>query len=796
MRIKPNVTTAALLGVLLGTALLVSACSTGNFADSVARASKYFDNGKFRSATITLKNVLQDEPNNAQAWFVLGRVSLVQGQYAEATHQFRRARDIGTSHQQVDRLLAKALLGNGSFKKALDVLSRNESDEGKARAQDYVLRGRAYLGLGKLQQAKQAFDTALQARPDYPAALVGQARVAWHTGNAARAQKLLTRVTKANPTYGRAWMVAGNMAYNRQDCGDVIDVFKHIRSLDARALPPGQVFNARGHAAFCQLRQGKLDNAAANIDVLLKRGPENPYANYLKGLLAYLNKNYDKATAHVQKALAKVPNNLSGLVLSGMIKTAQGDLKGAQVQFTNAVKQAPDSVRARQLLASVYMRRGLPKQAVKVLQQALDQQATNAQVLAQLGQAAVRAGQRAKGLHYLQRSAHYSAGNSGMQVAVARHMAQAGDVDSALALLKQVGTGQGNKALKFALFKISLYVQNEQPGKAIGEAQSLVKKHPDKVWFVRLLARVYATVGQNANARRTLKDALQVNPNNASIHLDLGRLAMLEGDYRSANSIFQAVVDTHPANVSAVLALARSAVRLGHKERATSLVEKAAQLRPDSIGIRKTLTRAYLAQERPDDALRVVDSLIADAPDSARLHWLKSEVLVAAGQQKAALASLKKAVALAPDMLGLRFELAHMLFAQQQFISATSQLRKIREQRPAFVPAAVLLARVQLRQGQLQAALATADSLRASGKNIAASYTLRGELLQAQERYKKQRRRMPRPTPSNQIANWRYVCSRYAGKGNCHIRKSHCRHGWHDTRTMQRFWQHSPTGIR
>src|SRR5699024_3800914 len=158
--------------------------------------------------------------------------------------------------------------------------------------------------------------------------------------------------------------------------------------------------------------QGKVEQAASNIDALLKQSPKNPYANYLQGLLAYSNKDYDQALAHVQKALAGSPGNLSALILSGMIKSAQGDLKAAQLQFANAVKQAPDSVRARQLLAAIYMRRDLPKQAIKVLREALNKDRSNAQLLAQLGQASVSAGQRAEGLQYFEHSAQYADGNT------------------------------------------------------------------------------------------------------------------------------------------------------------------------------------------------------------------------------------------------------------------------------------------------------------------------------------------------------------------------------------------------
>lgn len=728
--------TALVVAVVLLSSALVSACGGENTATRMARASTYLESGEYRSATIELKNILQDQPKNAQAWFTLGQVSLASGSYADAVHQFQRARDYGNTSQQSDTLLVQALLGERDFNKALEQLHPENAADADSRAAQLVLQGRAYLGLNKPQQAQQAFDAALQAKPDYPPAWVGQARVAWQAGQQQRARQLLTQATTADPTYGRAWVVAGNLAYSQRRCDDVADVFKHMQALGARTVAPVELFSARGHTAFCQLRQGQLEQASTNIDVLIKRGPKNPYANYLKGLLAYLNKDYDQATTYVQKALARAPDNLSGLILSGMIKTAQGDLKSAQLQFTNAVKQAPDSVRARQLLASIYMRRGLPKQAIKVLQEALGADGSNAQVLAQLGEASVRAGQRAEGLQYFEHSAQYADGNTGLQMALAQQMAQAGDADSALALVRQIQSKDDPDTLKFESFKITLYLRNKQPEKAIAEARGLTRDNPGKPQFIRLLARVYAAAGQPEKARNTLQDALKATPGNVDFHLDLGRLAVSTGDYASANTAFQAVLDAHPDNVQAVLALAEGATRQGDDEKATSWLEKAAKLRPDNISIRAKLAQAYLKQKRSADALKVAQSLVADAPDNAQLQQLKSFALMADGQQDAALSSLKKAADLAPESLTIRLNLARLLIAQKQAPEAIRELQAIREQHPDSLAATAMLARLQLQQGHPQVAMDTADSLRHSGNNAAGAYALKGELLQTQQKYK------------------------------------------------------------
>lgn len=735
MRMTGPVTVPLLVLALLGTGALLGACSGDSAAERMARATQYVDTGELRSATIELKNVLQDQPENSQAWFALGRISLTNGEYADAAHQFRSAQKYGTAPEQVDALLAQSLIGAGQFEQALEVLKPDAADNAEARAQIQVLRGRAYLGLDDAAHAGQAFDAALAAKPGDAAALVGQARLAMAANNDEHAQELVTRVTTAEPTYGRAWVVAGNLAFRNGRCEDAINAFAHIESLHDNALPPALAFHARAQAAHCQLKLGQLQQAAANIDVLMKVGPKHPYANYLKGLQAYLNKNYDVATTHVQQALAAAPGNVSSLILLGTVKAAQGDLKGAQLQFTEAVTNAPDNLKARQLLASIYTRRGLPEQAVRVLRETLGTHGNNPLVLAQLGEASVRAGERDQGLKYLQTSARYAVGNTNMQLALAREMAAAGSADSALTLLGQTQADSDDDALKVQLMQIGLYLRDGQSDKAIAATQALVQAHPDELQYVRLLARVYSTVGDQVKARETLQNALAVAPDNADLRIDLGELAAAQGEHEQADAIFTAVREAHPDNLRAVLALARSAARQGHAEQTIRWLEKAAEMQPDNVGIQVDLVRAYLAHEQPGQALTVAQRLVADAPDNGRLHWLQAVALAAAGQEKAALESMKTAVELAPDELKIHFDLVRMLIAQNELVSATSELRQIREQHPDSVQAAVMLARTLAKQGQWQAALATADSLRRGGAHVAASYALKGELLQAQKEY-------------------------------------------------------------
>lgn len=734
MRTIKSVTLPVLGVMLLSCGVLLSACSGDNVAEHMSQASSYLDSGDFRSATIELKNVLQSQPENDHAWFVLGQVSLAAGQYAEAAHQFRRAQQYGTQDADVHPLLARALIGEGLFKEALEILNPEAAADPGARAHIHALRGRAYLGLQDREHATHAFDAALAAQAHYAPALVGQALVAWRAEEPNKARNLLQDAIDADPSYARAWAVSGNLAFRQKRCDDVITAYDHIRHFDAGSLPPAQTFYARAHTAHCQLKLEQVDKAAANINALVKAAPEHPYGNYLKALLAYQNKDYKQATSSVQKALAAAPNSTPGTILFGMIKAAQGDLEAAQLHFTDAVSQSPDNLKARQLLAAVYIKRGLPEQAVKILREEAGSKDADPRFLAMLGEASLRAGQQADGLKYLKRSALESPDNANLQLAVAHRIGQAGDVNGALELLNGVQPNDSSDTVRANVLRIKLYLRNKRPQKAIAEAQDLVAQHTGDIRFVRLLARVFAAADQSGKARETLKKAIQANPDNVNLRLDLGRLAMAEGNYKAANESFQTALDMDPDNVRAAVAMAKNAARQGHESEATTWLEKAVEFRPDSVKLRATLARVYLAQKRPEDALPLTKALVADAPDNPQIHKLRATTLWTADKRDEAVKGLRTAITQVPDAIELQLGLARMLTIREDFDEAEQQLRKTRQQHPESVRAATMLAQLQLHQGKADAALATAKSLRQSGKQGAA-HALTGNLLRMQNKY-------------------------------------------------------------
>ena len=96
---------------VLGFALLISGC--GLFVDTEDRfrqAVEHREKGELNAAMIEFKNVLKDEPDHAQARWLLGKTYLEMNDGLSAKKELQRARELGVDNDELLIALVKAYL--------------------------------------------------------------------------------------------------------------------------------------------------------------------------------------------------------------------------------------------------------------------------------------------------------------------------------------------------------------------------------------------------------------------------------------------------------------------------------------------------------------------------------------------------------------------------------------------------------------------------------------------------------------------------------------------------------------
>src|ERR1043166_5220616 len=168
---------ATLVRDLGGILLVLALCAcTRTPEQMIAEAKRLRDQGDTAAATIHVKNVLQRNPSDGEARFLLGTLynALMDGPGAEA--ELRRTEALGlVKGGHVKAQLGRALLLQRDYKKLLSDVNVAPAFEEAAMAEILAYRGFAQLGLGQADEAARTFEQATRLVPDSPDALLGQA---------------------------------------------------------------------------------------------------------------------------------------------------------------------------------------------------------------------------------------------------------------------------------------------------------------------------------------------------------------------------------------------------------------------------------------------------------------------------------------------------------------------------------------------------------------------------------------------------------------------------------------------
>jgi cellulose synthase operon protein C len=211
----------------------------------VASAKDYLGKNDRNAAVIQLKNALQKNPDLAEARFLLGKTLLETGDVAAAEKELRRAAELKYPMDSVAPLLARLLVARGEYKQAIDEFAKVDLGSADAKAELQTTLGEAYLATGKVEIAKDRFDTALVVRPDYAPAQLGAARVTALGGDVPGALALVDAAMSKSPSLPEGWQLKGDLLLAQGQPDPAIDAYRKALATRPDYLPAHSVRSIR-----------------------------------------------------------------------------------------------------------------------------------------------------------------------------------------------------------------------------------------------------------------------------------------------------------------------------------------------------------------------------------------------------------------------------------------------------------------------------------------------------------------------------------------------------------------------
>jgi len=674
--------------------MILASCGKSKTAEEYlrdARASR--DSNNVPAAIINLKNALQQDAKNLDARVLLAQSYIDLGDGGSAEAEANHAKQDGADAIRIGTTLAEAELIEG---KAAAALSDGQPPEGAPPALEADLAGvraRALLALGRFDEARDTLTAGEKSDPRSLKLQFAGIVYALSQRDIAAARERVTKAQAEFPNDARLIALHGAV--------DFADAKYEDAEREYKRASEAQSWNValRLEVVRAQIAEGKLTEADANLDTILKSSPKNPSANYLRALSAYRAKNYESALNYSESILALMKDSAPTLLIAGSSAYARNQFDKASAYLGRYVFLVPANTQARKLLASAELQVGRAGDAVKTLSPAVAQANDDgdAQLLAMIGNAAARSGNLAEANRYLTMAVEKQPENTALRTELGATKISLGQTDAGIEELERAAR-EDPKAQSPEIALLLAYLRNKDYDKALEIAEQLKQQHPDDAIGYDFTGAVNLLKGEDQAAETDLLKARELHPGDAMALANLGALAIKNKKLDTAVGYYQEILKADPKNSRASLSLAQVQSMMGKAGDAEATLKNAVQQTPDDPAPRIVLARAQLVQGKNQDALDTIGPLLANAPQNPDVLEVVGHAQLGLLHFDQAIAAFKTLASVVPDSAAAHRYAAEAYAVAQNNDGAVVEARKAVELDPKDGSAKILLARLLLAQ--------------------------------------------------------------------------------------------------
>ncbi len=694
-------------------------------ADDLGDARKAMQKGDLRAAQIDLRNAVRSDPQNAEAHFWLGKVSLDLGDAVAAEREARAARERGFDPHQVVPLLAQAMLVQQKYK---DLLSDLQPD-GKDAVLDasiLVARGYAQSGMGDNAAAQASFALAEKTAPNAVEPLLAGANLLAKRGDLAGAQAMIDRAINAQPKSAEALLAKAEILRTKGDLKGSLAVLDQILTDQ-----PGNIKALLDRVGLF-IATNQPDKAKADLDAILKATPGNVQAIFLQAVLQAQTKDYKGADATLEKInsyLGRIPR---GYFLQAIVKEQLGQSAQAEEAIRRYMARFPNDLAAYKVLARLEFAQHRPDLAADTLVKIVESGSADAETYDLLGRAYVATGRGDDAVKAFQKAEALAPNDVGLQTRLASARMGMGEAESAMGDLEHTlqlapTAPQVGEALFFAALATGDLDKAKEAIDKVRAAQGDTPVVENLDGLLKLAQLDYT------GAAATFRDVLKKHPEFVPVQINLARIAAMEGKPADAEQILSSILDKAPDSEPALTMLASQYMQTSRMPQAIALVEKAHNANPANTRLTASLGDLYVRSGKAADALDMINKDKSSDSNIDMLN-LKAAAQIALNQKDQARDTYAQILKLDPTALPARRELESLLLQAGDYEHARNTIKEGLAASPRNYQLYQDYVMVDLKAGGVDAAVATAKQLQDQDHDFQPARALIGDVYMAANR--------------------------------------------------------------
>ena len=626
----------------------------------------YYYRKNYREAVAELQKAVSKQPHIGAYYFMgLSRYSLEE--YEMALADFNKLLSYNPSFSQARLFASVILLKQKRVDTAITEIKKVlEADSGNALA--YNMLGSAYMAKGMYGEAMKELNTAIELDPKLVDAHLKKGVFNFTAGNMQMAESELRAAVKIAPEVLNTRLVLASYYMKQKNYAKAISVLK-----DGISGKPEDA-HLYNYMAGAQFKEGNTAAALASLHKAKQSNPDYFPAYYNLANYYSARGEHGKAMEEYRAVLKRDPRSVMALVNIASSYELQGKASDAFSYYTKA-KDTKDPA-GYFALAGYFARKKELDKAQGVLDELLKVRPDTLEALEAKGKLHMGAKKYKEAVDAFERL-EAKKPERGMPLLMSAYIAMR-DYKAALRKLEnKLSTEPDRLELRAAM--VNVYTMMGDSGKALENAELIVKRKPGSAYGYMVLASFYDKQNRLDDAISMLKKGLQVDEGNVQAALQLGGLYAKKKEYNLALATYSGISKKNPRDVQSLFAQGavydlmnkkKEAVRKyqevlekaddhvpalnnlaylymqghGKKGEALDLAIRAYRLAPNDAGVVDTLGYALLKEGRTDDALKALKHAVSLVPDNPSMQYHLALAYKERGEKALALESVQKAL--------------------------------------------------------------------------------------------------------------------------------------------------------
>jgi len=644
------------LGLMMVVLLAIAGCKSegDRLTGFLDRGREYVENDQPEEAIIEFKNVLQIDPENAEAHEALSLAYLEVEKPREA--YWEMSETVRLDPQNIDGRLrygtVSAAIGDYdlSSEQAEAVLAIDPTNSAA-----FVLRGQAREVRENLEAAESDFRAAVDSSPEAPTYRFLLSGFLERRGRLDEAEKGLRDLIEVEESYFAVSTLSRMLVRQQGRDRDTETLATLERAVElAREAPrvaPKRDLDQEG------------GNTSLMTNVLREDAVQSAYL--LLSAFHYDRDRFDKAIEVLEEGVDTSDTKTELIYQMARLYRRKGMPDEEAALMRRATDESPDDLNAQLVLSSYLGQQGdfegalaAARAAVTIEPENRAAQLREAELLVDIGYRSEDAESIQAGRAIVDEILDEEVDHPEAHFVRAKIEIADGDVEAARESLQTVLHARPDWAQARYVFGSVLAAANEL-SRARVEVARAVELDPQLAGARKLLAKLHSQLGEHEFAIEQGRAYLSQNPADNEVRIIVGQSLIRVGRGEEAYAEVQKIPEAD-RDAAALFALGRLDLAFGRMEEGTANLEKADELAPGNPQVLRTLLAIDRSNGNLDASAERIARAVAESPDESEILEVDGELKLMQGDQPAARAAFEKAIELEARNVSAQLSLADL----------------------------------------------------------------------------------------------------------------------------------------